>query len=69
MTEVEETIVAENGRAAIVDGTYTVDVEPPKGKPMKTSGRFMNVMTKQTDGSWKISRSLVAPVPTPAAGR
>lgn len=60
----DETIVAENGRAAVSYGTYTVDVTPPKGKPVSTSGSYMNVLTKG-DAGWKIARSLVAPVPGP----
>lgn len=57
-----ETIVAENGRAAVSHGTYTVEVTPPKGKPVTASGAYMNVMTKDAAG-WKIARSLVAPEP------
>lgn len=57
-----ETIVAENGRAAVSHGTYSVEVTPPKGKPVTASGAYMNVMTKDAAG-WKIARSLVAPVP------
>jgi uncharacterized protein (TIGR02246 family) len=64
----DETIVAENGRAAVSYGTYTVEVTPPKGKPASLSGNYMNVLTKG-DAGWKIARSLVAPAPAPPAAR
>jgi uncharacterized protein (TIGR02246 family) len=58
----DETILAENGRAAVSHGTYTVEIAPPKGKPVSASGAYMNVLTKG-DAGWKIARSLVAPEP------
>lgn len=60
--QVDETVIAENGRAAVSHGTYTLEIAPPKGKPLTTTGAYMNVLTKG-DGGWKVARSLVAPTP------
>ncbi len=67
--QTDEMIVAENGRTAVSYGTYELDVTPPDGEPMTASGNFMNALTKEANGAWKISRSLVARVsPAPAPG-
>ncbi len=60
--QADETVIAENGRAAVSHGTYTLEIAPPKGKPVTATGAYMNVLTKG-DGGWKVARSLVAPTP------
>ncbi len=62
----DETFIAEDGKSAVASGTYEVDVTPPDGEPVKASGNYMNALTKDADGSWRIRMSLVAPTPVVA---
>ena len=40
-------------------GTYTFELIPKKeGETIKGSGKFMTILEKQDDGSWKIARDI-----------
>lgn len=40
-------------------GTYTVELTPKEeGEIMKGSGKFLTILEKQDDGSWKIARDI-----------
>jgi ketosteroid isomerase-like protein len=40
-------------------GTYTFEMTPKKGgAPIKGFGKFLTILEKQKDGSWKISRDI-----------
>ena len=55
------------GGWAFTRGTYTVTVTPKEGgQPVFIDGKFMNILERQPDGSWKMHRGIfnsnVAPV-------
>jgi uncharacterized protein (TIGR02246 family) len=44
------------GDQAYSHGTYTFDMAPKEGgKTTSYSGKFLDILVKQTDGSWKIA--------------
>ncbi len=49
-----ETQVA--GDWAYQRGNYTNTVTPKSGEPMEDSGKYLNILKRQPDGSWKIYR-------------
>lgn len=52
----ETTVV---GDWAYSRGLYTVDVTGPDGTHLaRTDGKFMTILTRQADGSWKIYRDI-----------
>ena len=49
-------------------GDYTVTVTPKSGKPMEESGKYVDIVKRQPDGSWKFYRSIWnSNAPPPAA--
>ena len=52
----EDVMVA--GDMAVETGTYTMTMQPAKGKAMDDKGKYMTVWKKQADGSWKIVRDI-----------
>lgn len=54
--EVSELVVA--GDLAYAWGSYQATVAPQTGgEPTRTSGSFLDILARQADGSWRISRS------------
>ena len=51
-----ETQVA--GDWAYVRGTLTATVTPKSGKPMEESGKYLFIVKRQPDGSWKVYRDI-----------
>ena len=48
-------------------GTYSMTVTPPGAAPIKDHGKYLFILRKQADGSWKISRAMFnSDVPLPA---
>jgi uncharacterized protein (TIGR02246 family) len=47
--------VAASGDMAYDQGTYTVTGPGPDGKPMSDKGKYLVVVKKQADGSWKFA--------------
>ncbi len=39
-------------------GTYTITVTPKTGKPFEDSGKYLDILKRLPDGSWKVSRSI-----------
>jgi len=40
-------------------GTYTIKVTPKAGgKAIENSGKYLNILRRQSDGSWKIARHI-----------
>lgn len=65
--------VAASGDLAYDQGTYTMSGPGPDGKPMSDKGKYLAVVKKQADGSWKVSEDVwnsdlpaVAPAPAKA---
>ena len=52
-----ETQVA--GDWAYVRGNYTSTFTPKSGKPMEVSGKYLDIVKRQPDGSWKIYRGML----------
>jgi uncharacterized protein (TIGR02246 family) len=52
----EDVMVA--GDMAVETGTYTMTMQPAKGKAMDDKGKYISVWKKQADGSWKIVRDI-----------
>ena len=53
----EEVQVAEDW--AFSRGTYTLTLSPKNGdQPIPVDGKFMTILAKQADGSWKIHRDI-----------
>ena len=52
-----ETQVA--GDWAYVRGNYTTTFTPKSGKPMEVSGKYLDIVKRQPDGSWKIYRGML----------
>jgi uncharacterized protein (TIGR02246 family) len=51
--------VVASGDWAYTHGTYTLEATPkPKGKAVEDSGKYLNVLAHQPDGSWKIARQI-----------
>jgi uncharacterized protein (TIGR02246 family) len=47
------------GDWAFSRGTYTLKATPkPKGKTIEDSGKYLNILAHQPDGSWKIARHI-----------
>jgi len=61
------------GDLAYDRGTYSVTVTPAGAAPIEVHGKYLTILRKQADGSWKVQRDiwnsdLPLPVPeTPAA--
>ncbi|MEI6388402.1 MAG: DUF4440 domain-containing protein, partial [Spirochaetota bacterium] len=56
------------GPIAIARGTYlSIDKLKTAAAPATTEGWFMTVFRQQADGSWKIYRDTIGPLPAPAA--
>jgi uncharacterized protein (TIGR02246 family) len=63
--------VSASGDLAYDQGTYTLTMPGPDGKPMNDKGKYLAVSKKQADGSWKLEEDtwnsdLPAVAPTPA---
>ncbi len=39
-------------------GNYTVTVTPKSGKPMEASAKYLIIVKRQPDGSWKVYREI-----------
>jgi uncharacterized protein (TIGR02246 family) len=50
--------VAASGDLAYDQGTYTVSTPGPDGKPVSDKGKYLAVVKKQADGSWKVSEDM-----------
>lgn len=68
--------VAASGDMASDQGTYTLSTSGPDGKPMSDKGKYVAVVKKQADGSWKVSEDIwnsdlpaVAPAPAKKKGK
>ena len=49
------------GDHAVQWGTYHYDLRPRAGgEPVRTSGKIMRILQRQSDGSWKIHRGINA---------
>jgi len=49
--------IREAGDWGFARGTYTVELTPKEeGKTLKGSGKFLTILERQDDGSWKIAR-------------
>lgn len=46
------------GDMAFVRGTYSFTVTPDGAKPMNDTGKFLEILQKQSDGSWLIYRDI-----------
>lgn len=47
------------GSLAFASGSFTLDLTPKSGgKQIQTTGKFMNVFRKQSDGSWKYAQAI-----------
>ncbi|HXV17403.1 MAG TPA: SgcJ/EcaC family oxidoreductase [Gemmatimonadaceae bacterium] len=46
------------GNVAYDYGSFSQTVTPPKGKPIQMTGDYLVTLTKQADGSWKISHHM-----------
>lgn len=55
-TELNTTAVEGSGDLAIAVGNYRMDLTPKKAgaKPLKDEGKYIEVMKRQNDGTWKI---------------
>jgi ketosteroid isomerase-like protein len=49
----EKVEVAKSGELGYVSGTYQLRMNDAKGKPVDDRGKYLEVMKKQADGSWK----------------
>ena len=54
----EELILS--GDIAIGRGNYVLTITPEDGDPVVLNGKYLNVSRRQTDGSWKIARSMIS---------
>ena len=45
--------VAKSGELAYISGTYEIQMKDAAGKPANDRGKYLEIMKKQTDGSWK----------------
>ncbi len=68
--------VAASGDIAYDQGTYSVTAPGPDGKPMTDKGKYLAVVKKQADGSWKVSEDMwnsdlpaAAPAPVKKKGK
>ena len=65
MPEIEGTAAMAYGR-----GTYKLTIIPPGAEPIHDSGKFLEIWSKQADGSWKVKRDIFnsdVPLPPPPA--
>jgi uncharacterized protein (TIGR02246 family) len=46
------------GDWVLVRGTFSGVLTPASGAPQRDSGKFLNVVRRQADGSWKIARAI-----------
>jgi uncharacterized protein (TIGR02246 family) len=56
------------GDLAYDRGTYSMTVAPPGAAPIEDRGKYLFILRKQADGSWKISRAMFnsdLPLPAP----
>jgi uncharacterized protein (TIGR02246 family) len=53
---------SDDGTMAFDDGTYSMTVTPPGGKPSNENGAYLNVW-KRIDGQWKLMAEMSTPVP------
>jgi ketosteroid isomerase-like protein len=49
---------AASGEMVYEQGTYSVEVPGPDGKPVSDEGKFLSVWKKQTNGEWKEVESI-----------
>jgi uncharacterized protein (TIGR02246 family) len=68
--------VAASGDMAYDQGTYTMSMPGPDGKPVSDTGKYLVVAKKQADGSWKVAEDMwnsdlpaVAPAPAKKKGK
>ena len=47
------------GDWAYVRGNYTSAITPKSGKPIEESGKYLDIVKRQPDGSWKIYRGMI----------
>jgi uncharacterized protein (TIGR02246 family) len=52
-----------SGDLAYVIGNFAEEVQPPKGKPISSTGRVVYIWKRQADGAWKIARLLATDPP------
>ena len=49
-------------------GTYSMTVTPPGAAPIEDRGKYLTILRKQADGSWKVARAMFnsdLPLPAP----
>ena len=46
------------GDWGLIRGTFSDVLTPTSGAPQRSSGKFLNVVRRQTDGSWKSARTI-----------
>jgi ketosteroid isomerase-like protein len=60
--------VAQSGDLAASRGHYSMTAtDKATGKPVDSSGTYLTVYKKQSDGSWKAVEDFITPGPAPAA--
>jgi ketosteroid isomerase-like protein len=56
------------GDLAYDRGTYSMTVTPPGAAPIEDRGKYLTILRKQADGSWKVARAMFnsdLPLPAP----
>ncbi len=54
----EDTMLS--GDIAVGRGNYVLTITPEEGDPVVLNGKYLNVLRRQMDGSWKIARSMIS---------
>lgn len=49
---------AVSGDWAYGQGTYKITLQQEEGEPIEEIGKWINILHKESDGSWKISRNI-----------
>lgn len=66
--KVNKVEVARSGDLAVVSGTYEFKMNDASGKPMTDRGKYVEVMKKQADGTWKCVNDIWnSDIPMPAS--
>lgn len=56
--DVDVTDFGSSGDLAWETGTYTQTLTPPDGEPMEVDGEYLLVLSRQSDGTWRIVRHM-----------
>ncbi len=58
-----------SGDWAFWRGSYSVTVTPAEGEPIEDAGKALNILQRQSDGAWKITRHIRnSDLPVPGTG-